>query len=90
MTVLAGIAALALAACVGYYFGRRSASAPSTWKRRTSRVAVGRTAIGLLVVLAARRVRRNPRAEPALRFWGPKVIAPLDLLRGGVPRVRPY
>jgi membrane protein DedA with SNARE-associated domain len=30
MTVLAAIAALAMAACVGYYFGRRAGSTPST------------------------------------------------------------
>ncbi|MEE6176046.1 hypothetical protein [Mycobacterium sp. 050134] len=88
--VLAGIAALVLATCAGYYFGKRSASAPSTWNRRTSRVAVGRAVVTLLMLLAARRVRRNLRSEPALRFWGPKVVAPLGLLRGGVARVRPY
>jgi hypothetical protein len=90
MTVLAAVAALAMAACAGYYFGRRAGSAPSTWKKRTSRIALGRLAIGLLVVLTARRIRRSFRAEHMLRdavhLWGPKLIAPVELLRGSVTR----
>ncbi|OBH27416.1 hypothetical protein A5692_24665 [Mycobacterium sp. E342] len=66
MTVLAGIAALAMATCLGYYLGRRAGSAPPTWKRRTSRVAIGRTAISLLVLLTARR---------AMTLWGPRLLA---------------
>jgi membrane protein DedA with SNARE-associated domain len=66
MTVLAGIAALAMATCVGYYFGRRAGSTPSTWRQRTSRIALGRLAITLLVSLTARRIRRSFRTERML------------------------
>ncbi len=94
MTVLAGIAALAIAAVVGYCFGRRVGSTPSTWKKRTSRIALGRVAIGLLVLLTARRIRHRFRAEPmlpdAVHLWGLKIIAPLELLRGSVARIRSY
>jgi membrane protein DedA with SNARE-associated domain len=82
MTVLAGIAALAMATCVGYYFGRRAGSTPSTWRQRTSRIALGRLAITLLVSLTARRIRRSFRTE--------RMLAPLDLLRGSVARMRSY
>lgn len=92
MTVLLGIAALAMATCVGYYFGRRAGSTPSTWKKRTSRMALGRLAVNLLVLLAARRVRRSPRAyrvlPGAVHLWGPRLVAPLELLRGSVARTR--
>ncbi|MGD1173339.1 hypothetical protein ACKUVQ_08650 [Mycobacterium seoulense] len=81
MTVVAGIVALAMATCVGYYLGRRAGSAPPTWKRRTSRVALGRMAISLLVLLTARR---------AMTLWGPRFVAPLGLLRGSVARMRSY
>ncbi|WP_082945549.1 hypothetical protein [Mycobacterium sp. E2733] len=81
MTVLAAVAALAMAACFGYYLGRRAGSTPSTWKRRTSRVALGRLAISLLVLLTARR---------AMTLWGPRFVVPLGLLRGGVARMRSY
>jgi hypothetical protein len=94
MTVLAGIAAIVMAACVGYYFGRRVGSAPSTWRKRTSRIALGRLAISLLVLFTARRVRRSFRAEHmlpgAVHLWGPRLIAPLELLRGSVTRMRSY
>jgi hypothetical protein len=62
VSVLAGIAALATATGVGYYFGWRRGATPSTWKRRTSRIALGRLAISLLVLLTARRIRRSFRA----------------------------
>lgn len=92
MTVLAGIAALAMATCVGYYFGRRAGSTPSTWKKRTSRITLGRLAISLLVLLTARRIRRSFRPEQisadAVRIWGLRLIAPLELLRGSVARMR--
>ena len=67
VTVLAGIAAIAMAACVGYYFGRRVGSTPSTWKKRTSRITLGRLAISLLVLLTARRIRRSLRAGRVVR-----------------------
>ena len=76
MTVLTGIAALAMATCVGYYFGRRAASTPSTWKKRTSRVALGRQVLSLLVLLTARRIRRSQRSQ-----WVLRPVAPLGLLR---------
>ncbi|MCV7380688.1 hypothetical protein BST11_04705 [Mycobacterium alsense] len=75
MTVLAGIAALTVAACVGYYVGRRTGSAPTTWRKRTSRIALGKLAIDLLVALTARRIRRRVR-----------LVAPLELLRASVGR----
>ncbi|MGO8770651.1 hypothetical protein [Mycobacterium sp.] len=88
MTVLAGIAALAAGTCIGYCFGRRVGSTPSPWKKRTSRIALGRLAISLLVLLTARRIRRSFRAKPmlpdAVHLWGLRLIAPLELLRGGV------
>ncbi|OMC46028.1 hypothetical protein A5745_13440 [Mycobacterium sp. IS-2888] len=59
MTVLAAIAALAMAACVGYYFGRRVGSTPSTWRKRTSRIALGRLAISLLLLMTARRIGQS-------------------------------
>lgn len=76
------IAALAMAACVGYYFGRRAGSTPPSWKKRTSRIALGRLAISLLVAMTARRVRHR------LRSAG--MLAPLVLLRGSVARIRTY
>jgi hypothetical protein len=92
MTVFAAIAALAVATCVGYYFGRQVGSAPSTWKKRTSRTQLGRMAMSLLVLLTVRRIRRRLRAEPmfagAVQLCGLKVIAPAELLRAGVARAR--
>jgi hypothetical protein len=88
MTVFAGIAALAMATCVGYYLGRRAGSAPSTWKKRTSRITLGRLVISLLVLLTARRVRRSFRPKQVFAVWGLRLIAPLELLRGSVARTR--
>jgi hypothetical protein len=65
MTVLAGVAALLMAAGMGYYIGRRQAVAPPTWKRRTSRIAFGRLAFDLLVLLTARRIRHSTIAVVA-------------------------
>ncbi|MGA9490019.1 MAG: hypothetical protein WBV80_07155 [Mycobacterium sp.] len=65
MTVLAGVAALLMAAGLGYYMGRRQAVAPPTWKQRTSRIALGKLTIDLLLALAARRVRRSTVAVVA-------------------------
>lgn len=80
MMVLAAISAVTIAACVGYNVGRRAGSPPSTWKKRTSRIALGRLAISLIAVLAARRIRRRVRGEP--------MLVPLGLLRGGLARMR--
>ncbi|OBI33342.1 hypothetical protein [Mycobacterium sp. E2238] len=79
MTVLAAVAALTVAMCVGYCLGRRAGARPRSWKGRTSRVALGRLAISLVVLLTARR---------AMTMWGPRFGAPLGLLRGGVARMR--
>lgn len=76
MTALALVSALGTALCLGYYLGRRAGSKRTTWKRRTSRIALGRLAITLLVLVTARRIR-------ALG-----IIEPLGLLRGGVARPR--
>jgi hypothetical protein len=85
MTVLAAIAALAVTGCVGYYFGRRAGSAPSTWKKRTSRIQLCRMAINLLALLTARRIRRSLPAErvfaEALRTRRARYTAPLGILR---------
>jgi hypothetical protein len=89
MTMLAGLAALATAMCVGYHLGRRAATTRPTWKRRTSRVALGRLVIGLLVLMTARRLRR--RTLPAATgLWGPRLVAPVALLRGSVARMWSY
>ena len=90
MTVLAAFAALAMATCVGYYCGRRAGSTPSTWKKRTSRIALGRRAANLLVLVAARRIRQQLRPEPMVEMFGLRILAPLDLLRGSVSRMRSY
>ena len=92
MTVLAGIAALAVATCVGYYFGRRAGSTPSTWKKRTSRLTLGKLAISLLMLLTARRIRQRLRPErmfaDAVYLRQLRLIAPVELLRGSVARTR--
>jgi hypothetical protein len=62
MAALAVISAMVTALCIGYHFGRRAGSTPSTWKKRTSRVALGRLAVSLLVLMTARRIRQSSRA----------------------------
>ncbi len=84
MTVLAVFAALVSAMSAGYYCGRRAGSPPSTWKKRTSRVALGKRAVHLLVLVAARRFRRRLRADPVVELIGLRMLAPLGLLRGSV------
>ena len=61
MTAVALIS-LGTALCVGYYLGWRTGSKPSTWKKRTSRIALGRLAINLLVLMTARRIRQSFQA----------------------------
>src|ERR1700684_1654807 len=90
MTVFAAFAALTMATCVGFCFGRQTRSAPSTWKKRTSRIALGRRAADLLVLVAARRIRQRLRPEPMVELLGLRILAPLDLLRGSVTRMRSY
>lgn len=90
MMVLAAIAVVAMATCVGYYFGRRAGSARPTWKKRTSRVALGRLVMSLLVLVTARRIRRRFWAEPlladAVHLWSLRLVAPVEILRGSVAR----
>jgi hypothetical protein len=93
MTVLAVLCALATATWIGYYVGRRAGSKPSTWKKRTSRMALGRRAISLLVLMTARRISRASRPSvlpDAVGICALRTIAPLELLRGGVARMRSY
>lgn len=78
MTALALISALGTALCLGYYLGRRAGPKPSTWRRRTSRIALGRLALTLVVLVAARRARTLG------------IVEPVGLLRGGVARLRSY
>lgn len=92
MTVIAAIAALAIAACIGYHFGRRTASTPPSWKARTSRIALGRQAFNLLALITARRIQRRFQAELLGMFArrGLRAIAPLQVRRGGAARLRSY
>jgi hypothetical protein len=93
VTVIVAIAALAIATCIGYYFGRRAASAPPRWKKRTSRIALGRQALSLLAMITARRVRQRFPAERVVADvaarCGLRAIAPLQVRRGLV-RLRSY
>jgi CDP-diglyceride synthetase len=66
MTALAVVAALVTALCIGYRFGRRSGSPPPSWKKRTSRVTLGRLAVGLVALVVVRRIRL--RLLPGLAF----------------------
>ena len=59
MTALAVIAALVTALCVGYHFGQRAGSTPLTWKERTSRAALCRHVLSLIVLITARRVQQS-------------------------------
>lgn len=79
--MLAAMAALVTATCVGYYFGRRAAGTPVARRRRARRMALGRLAIRLIALLAARRVAQ---------LVGVRVVAPLELLRGSVARMRSF
>jgi len=94
VTVIAVICALATTTCIGYYLGRRAGSTRPRWKRRTSRIAAGRLAISLLAIITARRIQRRFQAERMLSDMvggrGLRVIAPLELLRGSVVRLRSY
>ncbi|OBI14909.1 hypothetical protein A5712_29735 [Mycobacterium sp. E2327] len=78
MAVLALLCALATATCIGYYLGRRAGSRPPTWKQRTSRVALGKLAISLLVAVTARRILRL------------RTVGPVDILRAGMARIVSY
>lgn len=77
MTALVVIPALVTALCTGYYFGRRASVMPSTWKKRTSRVALGRLAISLILLMTARRIRLSFQAgrgfPDAVGSWGSRL-----------------
>jgi hypothetical protein len=92
MTALAVIAALMTALCIGYHFGRRAGSTPPTWKQRTSRVGLGKRAIGLVLLMTARRIQRSIPAQLGLPavvgVWGLKFVEPLQLRRSPPPRRR--
>jgi hypothetical protein len=92
MTALAVISALVTALCIGYHFGRRADSTPPTWKKRTSRTALGRLAISLIALMIARRIRHKLVPERAyagaVGVWGLKFIQPLQLLRDSLLRQR--
>nr|WP_297593168.1 hypothetical protein [Mycobacterium sp.] len=89
VTVIAAICALATATCLGYYFGRRAGSARPSWKKRTSRIALGKLALNLLAMVTARRLQQSLRFERIISDRrGPRRIAPLVLLRGSVVRMR--
>jgi hypothetical protein len=94
MAVFAVICALATATWLGYYVGRRAGSSRLTWQKRTSRIALGRLVISLLVLVTVRRVRQSFQAQRLLRdavsMPGLRTVAPLDLLRVGVARMRSY
>ena len=92
MTAFAVTCALVAALCIGYHFGRHADSTSPTWKKRTSRLALGRLATSLLVLMAARRIRRSFQTERVLTggvaAWGLRLVVPLELLRVSVARMR--
>lgn len=91
MTVIAVIGALATAAFLGYHVGRRAGSPRPTWAKRTSRPALGRLTISLIAMIAARRIQQHLRAERRrAATHASRLVAPLDILRAGVTRIRCY
>ena len=90
MAVLALLCALATATLIGYCLGRRAGSSPQSWKKRTSRIALGRLAMSLLVFATARRVRQRFRARRTLPIGGLRAVGPVDVLRAGVVRILSY
>lgn len=91
MTAIAAICAVIAAACVGYYFGRRASTTRPTWKKRTSRIALGKLALSLLAMITARRLQQSLQLERMFfKRRGSRPIAPLELLRGSVVRMRSY
>ncbi|MGH3635618.1 MAG: hypothetical protein ACRDTS_16335, partial [Mycobacterium sp.] len=60
----------------------------------TTRVALGRLAINLLVLMTARRIRKSFLARrvflDAAGILGPRFIEPLELLRVSAARLRSY
>jgi hypothetical protein len=94
MAVFAVICALTTTTWFGYYVGRRAGSSRQTWQQRTTRIALGRLVISLLVLVTVRRIRQSFQAERLLRdavsISGLRTVAPLALLRVGVARLRSY
>jgi hypothetical protein len=92
MTTLAVISALVTALCIGYHFGRRAGSTPPAWKKRTSRTALGRLAVSLIVLVIARRIRHSfslaCTLPEARGIGGLKLLEPLQLLRGSLTQRR--
>jgi len=86
MTALAVVCALVAGLCVGYHLGRRAGSTPSSWKKRTSRLELGKLAISLLVLMTARRIRQSFKAEHV--FPGALNISRLPLLMASTWRMR--
>jgi hypothetical protein len=78
MTPIAVLCIAVTALCIGYHFGRRAGLTPVTWKKRTSRAALARSALSLILLVSARRVQRNHLTR-ALKF-----AEPLHLLRSGL------
>ncbi|MDA2892737.1 hypothetical protein PDG61_17590 [Mycolicibacterium sp. BiH015] len=68
MTALGVIAALFAAMCVGYVLGYRRGARTPTWRQRTGRVALGRQAVSLVMLVAVSRLQRSARRR--LRFIG--------------------
>lgn len=81
MTALAVVAALVTSLFIGYQFGRRAGSAPPSWKQRTSRVALGKRAVCLVVLITARRIQRQLPARRTLERMILLRSAPQRLLR---------
>lgn len=92
MTAFAVTCALVAALGIGYHFGRRADSTSPTWKKRTSRLALGRLAISLLMLMTARRIRLRIQAGRVfpgpVGAWGLRLVVPLELLRVSVARMR--
>jgi hypothetical protein len=82
MTALAVVSALVTSLCIGYHFGRRARSTPPTWKQRTSRVALGKRAISLGVLMTARRIQRS--------FPARRTLEPLLVFRSAPQRRRRF
>jgi siroheme synthase len=85
MAPIVVISVAVIALCIGYHFGHRAGSRTTglvTWKKRTkkrtSRTALARAALSLVLLLGARRVKRN------YLTWTLKFAEPLELLRGGL------
>jgi hypothetical protein len=81
MAPIAVICVTVTAVCVGYHFGRHAGTrtaGPATWKKRTSRVALARAALSLILLVSVRRVQRH-HVTRALKF-----AEPLRLLRSGL------